>query len=443
MPTFYKRKGTVKRATWTEEALKNAMEAVSSGMGTNRAAREYGIPKTTLINRIRNRNSTKSGNLGRLACLPHDAELKLVQHIVKLQKYGFSPDRESVRSMAFELAEKLQIKHPFNKAARKAGYDWLKLFLSRHPNLSVRKAEGVSISRAEGLTRPIVENFFKILENTLTECSLFEKPSNIFNIDESGLQLINKPGKVIAQRGSKSVASITSGEKGETISLVACCSAEGVFLPPFCIFKGKNVKDCYKNGMPTGSAIAMNEKSAYINGQIFKLYLQEHFLPRKPAGRCLIILDGHTSHTNSIEVLELCESQEIVLLCLPSHTTHFLQPLDRSFFKSLKSHYYAECNRFMKNNPGKKITRYDFGQILGDSWIKAATVQNATSGFRATGIAPFNPNAIPDYAYLNDIQAEISVEETDATSGDVPTFNDTTPSTSRQGNRHASPIPGC
>lgn len=446
MPTFYKRKGTVNRATWTAEALQNAIEAVSSRtLGVNRAAEEFGIPKTTLKNRIKNQKTSKSRSLGKSSCLNEEAEAKLVRHIKKLQKFGFTPDRDSVRTMAFELAEKLQVKHPFNKTKGKAGYDWLKLFLSRHPDLSVRKAEGVSTTRAEGLNKTVVHNYFTLLDGVLTKYQLFDKPGKIFNIDESGLQLNNKPGEVIAQKGSKSVPSITSGEKGETISVVACCSAEGVFLPPFCIFKGKNVKECYTDGMPPGSAISMNQKSAYINAEIFKKWLEEHFLPRKPAGTALLILDGHTSHTHSVEVLEFCEVNEIVLLCLPSHTTHFLQPLDRSFFKSLKSNYYSECNRFMKINPSRKITRYQFGKLLGDSWSKSATVQNGISGFRATGISPFNPNIVPDYAYLTETSVQIDPEQTNAASNVIPLRipRNVTPPRSNEPVRNLSPVPGC
>lgn len=412
MPTFYKRKGTVKRGQWTREALENAINAVSSGkLGVNRAAKEYGIPQTTLKNRIKKKNYSESKCLGRSSCLGEEAENKLVLHIKKLQKSGFTPDRDSVRSMAFHLAESLKRKHTFNRNKEKAGYDWLSLFLTRHPDLSIRKAEGISIARVEGLSRKAVQGYFTLLESVMSEHQLFDKPGNVFNVDESGLQLNNKPGQVIAEKGSKSVTSITSGEKGETISVIACCSAEGVFLPPFCIFKGKNVKDCYKDGMPPGSAIAMNVKSAYVNAEIFKQWLQEHFAPRKPNGPVLLILDGHTSHTNSVEMLEFCEKNEIVLLCLPSHTTHYLQPLDRSFFKSLKSSYYYECNRYIKINPTKKITRYQFGKILGDSWNKSATVQNAVSGFRATGIMPFNPDAIPDYAYLAEPSTDMTNQQ--------------------------------
>ncbi|KAL3272416.1 hypothetical protein HHI36_013898 [Cryptolaemus montrouzieri] len=36
------------------------------------------------------------------------------------------------------------------------------------------------------------------------------------------------------------------------------------------------------------------------------------------------------------------DQNEIILLCLPPYTTHYLQPLDKPFFKSLKTFYYDE-----------------------------------------------------------------------------------------------------
>ncbi|CAH1995123.1 unnamed protein product [Acanthoscelides obtectus] len=172
-------------------------------MGVNEAARQFGIPKTTLKDRIKKGVAIKQHRLGPSSALGEDAELKLVRYIKKLQTFGFAPDRESVRIWAFQLAEKLKLKHTFNKERGKAGYDWLNSFLRRHPDISIRKAEGISFNRATGMNRLSVKHYFTLLENVLTDNHLHSKPSNVFNMDESGLQLNNRPTQALAAKGSK------------------------------------------------------------------------------------------------------------------------------------------------------------------------------------------------------------------------------------------------
>jgi hypothetical protein len=65
-----------------------------------------------------------------------------------------------------------------------------------------------------------------LLKKTLMENYLIKKPGHSFNLDETGLQLNNKPGHVLAKKGSTDVHFLTSSEKGEPISVIACCSAE-------------------------------------------------------------------------------------------------------------------------------------------------------------------------------------------------------------------------
>ena len=40
-----------------------------------------------------------------------------------------------------------------------------------------------------------------------------------------------------------------------------------------------------------------------------------------------------------LELVDLCRENNVILFCLPPHTTHALQPLDVSVFKSLKDHF--------------------------------------------------------------------------------------------------------
>jgi hypothetical protein len=73
------------------------------------------------------------------------------------------------------------------------------------------------------------------------ENNLFDKPGNIFNMDESDVQANNKPASVITGKGPESVHVLTSGEKSENVTEIACCNAAGQFLPPC-----SNIQMCKK-----------------------------------------------------------------------------------------------------------------------------------------------------------------------------------------------------
>lgn len=124
----------------------------------------------------------------------------------------------------------------------------------------------------------------------------------------------------------------------------------------------------------------------------------------------LLILDDHTSCSRSVEVLDFCKGNNIVLLYLPSHTIHYLRPLDRSFFKPLNANYYAASKNYVKANPNKRITRFKFGNLLGFAWNKSGSMENGISKFRATRIAPYNPETIPYHTYI-DMNMELAAQQ--------------------------------
>lgn len=113
--------------------------------------------------------------LGKHPLLDFENEKRLVMHIQKLEKAGFPPSRDMIRSLAFEFAEKLGIETPFNKETRKAGPHWLRSFLERNSELSIRQAEGLSVARAQGLNREEVNKMFDLLFKVMTEFNLLDK----------------------------------------------------------------------------------------------------------------------------------------------------------------------------------------------------------------------------------------------------------------------------
>lgn len=160
------------------------------------------------------------------------------------------------------------------------------------------------------------------------------------------------------------------------------------------IFPRVRIPDSLKQGAPPGTQFAASPKG-WINQDIFCHWL-DFFIQNVPSARpILLIYDGHASHL-SIEVIEKARAHYIHLLCLPSHCTHILQPLDVSVMSSLKCHFRKACKDFMSKNPGRVITEADLAGLVGKAWPLALTPSNLIAGFTKTGTYPLNPGRITD-----------------------------------------------
>ena len=91
-------------------------------------------------------------------------------------------------------------------------------------------------------------------------------------------------------------------------------------------------------------------------------------------------MDGHSSHV-SIEVIQLARDNGVHLLCLPSHTTHILQPLDVGVFKLFKSNFSKACTTYIAANPGRVITSDKLAFLVAEAWPHSFTAVNVMSGF--------------------------------------------------------------
>ena len=395
----YKRK--TDQALWVPGTMSKAIAACRDGMSVKRASLQYDIPRATLTRHVKQQVSGDC-TLGRYRPVFNlEMESELSKHIVEMQErfYGLMPS--DVRKLAFEFAEILKIKHPFDCIQKMAGEDWLGGFLKRHPELAIRKPEPTSIGRAVGFNKPQVSSFFSNLHLFIDKNSL--TAHKIWNVDESGLTTVHVPRKIIAKKGAKQVGKMTSGEKGKTVTTVCCMSAGGTYVPPFLIFPRKNMAQTLMNGAPVG-AIGCASPNGWIDSGIFVKWLS-HFISHvkpSPTDKHLIILDGHCSH-KTIEVIDLARKHGVDILVLPLHTTHRLQPLDVVFYKPLSDNYNTTADRWMVTNPGRRISFYEVALLFRDAYEKTATIAKASSGFRCTGIWPFNPDVFEETEFAPSI----------------------------------------
>lgn len=315
------------------------------------------------------------------------------------EKY-FGLRAADIKILAYQLAIQNNINHPFSNNTFMAGKKWLNNFLKRHPALALRKPEATSLARIKGFTKENVESFYTILGKELEKVNF--NPCKVFNVDETGITIVqHKQTKIIGMKGKKQVSKLTSAERGSLMTLVTCMSASGIYVPPLIIFPRKNMKAELLNGTPPGT-ISECHPSGWIQMDIFTRWV-EHFISHvKPSTSepVILILDGHYSHTRNLDVIELGRKHGIIIICLPPHSTHKLQPLDVSFMGPFKHYYSLEIENWLKNNEYRSVTAYQVGELMGRAYMKASTIENAVNGFRKTGIIPFNPNTFQDYEFV-------------------------------------------
>lgn len=390
-----------KRALWSEAALQQALEAISNGMAVLTASRVYNIPRRTLRNHVA--TGSKKKKLGRGSILSVTQERELCQRIFRLAEVGMPLTSKVLRRSVFTFVEQNGLKHPFSPETRLAGRKWMNLFYIRNPVVVQRKAQPLNPARAQKLNKVIVGDYFGKLKKILVDLNLSNQPQRIYNMDEKGCRLtLHHQQQVLAKKGAKRVHLIGQ-EHAENVTVAACGNALGQSIPPMVLFKGKRQKPEWIDSMPPGTSIEMTAKGSMTTATFIKWL--DHFSAYKPPGRCLLIFDGAASHLDA-NIVDAAESHDVVLLCLPSNTTHELQPLDKSVFRSFEHFWDEEVLRYWVHAPERKITKGRFGHILSAIWPKAMSPENLMAGFRATGIYPFNPSAIPEVAFAPSILTE-------------------------------------
>lgn len=410
MPRKYNRK--TQRAAWSSEKLIQAVNLVEYGTRIKTAATMTGIPRATLMRYLKKREPgqvIQKSNLGHGSILGHVHEERLSRYLKRMESFGFGLTPLQVRSVAFEYCEVNKIPHNFKKDSKLAGEDWFACFMRRNSDLSLRKPEQLSKQRSMGLNEKQVNKFYEILKPVLEEFGFENHPETIYNEDEAGFSLVQDPPKIVGEKGKNQVCAITIAEKGATTTYLACASATGEWLPPFIVFKGVRMQEALNSGFPHGTVVKLSE-NGWSNKDIFLDFLKifSHHCRRTPAGYSLLILDGHNSHADSYAALLEAERLKIVMVCLPPHTSHAMQPLDVGVFKTFKSNWNGTLQRALL--AGSTISRYSFGKFFNETWLASAKRDNVVRAFESTGIHPFNDQKIRKERFAPSVLSERPLE---------------------------------
>ena len=184
----------------------------------------------------------------------------------------------------------------------------------------------------------------------------------------------------------------------EFLTLLASICADGTALPPSLIYKSDSdtLQDTWlEDWQPEEVAYFAVSANGWTCNKLGLSWLEKvfHAHTKQKAGhrRRLLIVDGHSSHVN-LQFIEKCDEFRILLLILPPHSTHRLQPLDVSLFSPLSTNYSNGLTKLMFNSLGiTSISKRTFWSVFYPAWTQAFSVANIASAFKKTGIWPTNP----------------------------------------------------
>lgn len=413
MPRYKAR--TTDRGTVPHDVMEQAVKSVVDDQKSIRSVcKESGISKTTLIRYIQKYKDSKkveaendnkptirfTPNYTHKQVFSEEEEAMLEDYIIEAARIHHGLSLKMTRRLAYEFALFNQKNFPDSWANNStAGEDWLYGFRKRHPKISLRQPESTSLSRATSFNRHNVATFFENLKSLYSRFKF--QAGDIYNVDETGVTTCHNPSKILAEKGSKQIGGITSAERGQLVTVCVGINALGNTIPPFFVFPRVNLKEHMLHGAPEGSA-GSAYPSGWMTSEIFFSYMT-HFIKHAKCVKekpTLLLLDNHESHI-SIPVLEIAKRHGIHMLTFHPHTSHKMQPLDRTVFGPFKAYYNSACESWMLCHPGKPMTIYNISSAVGEAYPQALTMKNIQSGFKVTGIWPFNENIFQDVEFLS------------------------------------------
>ena len=348
-----------------------------------------GVPITTLYNRWRGRPSIEEKAQGQ-QYLSVEEEKALVAFLLLMSSFGQPVRVKYIPTLAFSIARR---RHPASRPDKPPSKNWPKAFEKRQPELKAKRVRSMDWKRHEIHIHDKVTKWFNVIGKVLQDPAIL--PENAYNMDETGVMLSMLGSvKVLVGRGDIR-AHRGASVKRTMVTAIECISADGRSLPPLIIWPASTHRSNWTTHPTPGWHYGVSE-NGYNDSKISLEWLKRVFdvetrvqANGKPR---VLICDGFGTH-ETLEILEFCFENNIILCRLPSHTSHKLQPSDVSVFAPLKIAYGDQVERLNRGGINT-IGKEHFTYLYAPARERALTKRNIVAGWAATGLFPFSPERV-------------------------------------------------
>ncbi len=175
--------------------------------------------------------------------------------------------------------------------------------------------------------------------------------------------------------------------------MLAAGNAAGDYLEPLVVYKAVHLNESWTANGPNGARYAVSY-SGWMSDIIFEQWFCNSFVPFTASLQQPVVLlfDGHGSFLTYVTI-STAMREMIIIICLPQHTSHALQPLDVGVFRPLQSIWHRILLRFYHETRMIAVDKGSFPTLLKMLW-EYKSADNLIGGFRGSRFWPFNASAV-------------------------------------------------
>jgi hypothetical protein len=223
------------------------------------------------------------------------------------------------------------------------------------------------------------------------------KPCFILNFDEVSLHSPHSINQLCVSIDGDNFSSTPTPLSLSNSTLLLCCACDGSQYPSTVLISQKNIPFEFLQKSSENLRFISSSPKGWMTREILESIMEYIIIPslnkRRIILNCindpvLIIVDGHNSRFSG-KLYDLCISNNIDLLCIPPHTSHILQPLDKGVNATFKNEISKFKNYKTRNVEREK--RIVFIEALLKSLQSALQYSIIIHSWKVTGLSPFNP----------------------------------------------------
>ncbi|KAL3889983.1 hypothetical protein ACJMK2_002294 [Sinanodonta woodiana] len=361
--------------SYPASALISAYFAVINGeLSTQKAAKHFGVPTTTLMDRIDGKIPIEKMRSGPPLLFTDDEEMNLAIHMRKMALIGYKYLRnQDILKLATDYAIYLN-KRNFGEPLSKR---WLYSFYERWPQLNDFKP-GSSLKSESNSAMRCLRNYYKELLRLMNEYKLQETPENIYILEE-------RP--VISDNMAQSEDDDGDVTEKVHITVLGCGNAVGAQIPPYFVFAGTKMKKDLLHGAVPGADGIVND-TGRTDTDVYMRYLKSHFMEFVDSEQPVMVLYNGSCKHITLSVIEWAKQNNIILYVLPPGTVSMHQPGSEGLFGPFETIYAEEC-QVVIDNLDNNASQNDICRVACRAYTHALSACNLQAAFRNLGIYPF------------------------------------------------------